>query len=207
MAVPCPRCHREYDVTLFAFGRTIWCACGARVGIEPRVHSLSSSAEKRFSADSMLARLARWLRLLGFDCAYDGGIADAELVRRAVEENRILLTRDRGLKEAWWVSNVYVLQSENLREQLCELIRTFDLARAITVLSRCSECNEPVRAVNVDDIRDRVPPHVLDLHHDFSECPSCGRVFWEGTHAARIRQVADELLVEVRALAGGGSGQ
>jgi len=197
LAVPCPRCRREYDVTLFAFGRTIWCACGARVGLEPRVHSLASATEKRFSTDSMLARLARWLRLLGIDCAYERGSPDAALVQRAVEENRILLTRDRGLKEDWWVPNVHVLESESLREQLIEVIRTFDLSRSIAVLSRCNDCNEPVRAVPVDDIRDRVPSRVLDLHHDFCTCTRCGRVFWEGTHAARIRRVARELLAEL----------
>jgi hypothetical protein len=197
LAVPCPRCHREYDVTLFAFGRTVWCACGTRVGLEPRVHTLDTAAEKRFSADSMLAKLARWLRLLGFDCSYDGGITDAELVRRAVEENRVILTRDRKLKDEWWVPNIHVVAAEGLREQLVEVLRRFDLARSIAVLSRCNACDQPVRSVAADEIRDRVPTHVLELHHDFSTCPHCGRVFWEGTHATRIRHVVDELLAKI----------
>lgn len=184
-------------MTLFAFGRTIWCACGTRVGLEPRVHTLDTAAEKRFSADSMLARLARWLRLLGFDCAYDGGINDAELVRRAVEEKRVVLTRDRKLKNEWWVPNIYVVEAEGLRDQLREVVRRFDLARSIAVLSRCNECDQPIRPVAAAEIRDRVPPHVLELHHDFSTCPRCGRVFWEGTHAARIRHVVDDLLAEI----------
>lgn len=184
-------------MTLFAFGRTIWCACGSRVGLEPRVHTFDPAAETRFSADSMLARLVRWLRLLGFDCAYDGGITDAELVRRAVEDKRVVLTRDRKLKHEWWVPNIYVVAAEGLREQLLEVLRRFDLAQSIAVLSRCNECNQPVRPIAVDEIRDRVPPHVLELHHDFSTCPRCGRVFWEGTHAARIRHVVDELLAEI----------
>jgi uncharacterized protein with PIN domain len=197
VAVPCPRCRREYDVTLFAFGRTIWCACGTRVGLEPRVHTVDTTAHKRFSADSMLARLARWLRLLGFDCAYDGGITDAALVRRAVEDNRIILTRDRKLKGEWWVPNIYVVEAECLREQLVEVLRHFDLARSIAVLSRCNECDQSVRAISAADVRDRVPPHVLETHHDYSTCPQCGRVFWEGTHAQRIRRVVDDLLAEV----------
>lgn len=197
MAVPCPRCRREYDVTLFAFGRTIWCACGARVGLVPRHEHVDVAAEKRFSADSMLARLARWLRLLGFDCAYDGNISDAELVRRAVEEKRILLTRDRKLRDEWWVPNVYIVGADELRGQLLEVIRRFDLARSIAPLSRCNECDEPVRAVTADEVADRVPPHVAQTHHDYSLCPQCRRVFWEGSHAARIRRVVDELLAEV----------
>jgi uncharacterized protein with PIN domain len=184
-------------VTLFAFGRTIWCACGTRVGLEPRVHSIENGAERRFSADSMLAKLARWLRLLGFDCAYDGSISDAELVRRAVEQKRVILTRDRKLKGEWWVSNIYVVEAESLREQLLEVIRSFDLARSIAVLSRCNECGLPVQPVAAADVRDRVPPHVSATHHDFSTCSRCGRVFWEGTHAMRIRRVVDELLAEI----------
>lgn len=197
MAVPCPRCHREYDITLFAFGRTIWCACGARVGIEPRVQPVGPVAERRFSADSMLARLARWLRLLGFDCAYDGNIPDAELVRRAVEEKRVILTCDRKLTEEWWVTNIYVVRAEQLREQLLEVIRRFDLAPSIALLSRCNACDQPVRPAAIDEIRDRVPPRVLERQRDFSLCPGCGRVFWEGTHAKRIRRAVDELLADV----------
>jgi uncharacterized protein with PIN domain len=197
LAVPCPRCRREYDVTLFAFGRTIWCACGTRVGVEPRVYSIDGAAAKRFSADSMLARLARWLRLLGFDCAYDGAVTDAALVRRAVEEKRTLLTRDRKLSDEWWVPNIYVVTAENLRDQLLEVIRRFDLARSIAVLSRCNACDQPVRPIAADAVRDRVPPRVVEAHHDFSTCPRCGRVFWEGTHATRIRRVVDELLADL----------
>lgn len=145
----------------------------------------------------MLARLARWLRLLGFDCAYDGGITDAELVRRALAESRTILTRDRKLADEWWVSNVYVVTADELRDQLLEVIRRYDLARSIAVLSRCNECDEPVQPVPVEEIRNWVPPNVLELHHDFSMCPKCGRVYWEGTHAERIRRVVDELLAEL----------
>jgi len=197
LAVPCPRCHRQYDITLFAFGRTIWCACGARVGIEPRVEPVGPTAERRFSADSMLARLARWLRLLGFDCAYDVGIPDAELVRRAVEEGRVILTRDRKLADEWWVANIYVVGAERLREQLLEVIRRFDLAPSIAPLSRCNECDQAVRPVEIDEIRERVPPRVLERQRDFSLCPGCGRVFWEGTHAERIRRAVDDLLAQL----------
>jgi len=197
MSVPCPRCRREYDETLFAFGRTISCTCGTRVGLEPHVQDFDTTGEKRFSADSMFARLARWLRLLGIDCTYDGGITDAQLVRRALEEKRIILTRDLHLKDEWRVPNIHVVGKEALRDQLLDVIRRFDLARSIDVLSRCNECNQRVQPLPPADARDRVPSRVLEIHHDFVTCPQCGRVFWEGTHAARIRRVVDELLAQV----------
>jgi hypothetical protein len=194
MAVCCQRCGREYDVTLFGFGRTIWCTCGNRVGIEPRVRHLAHFTEKRFAADAMLGRLARWLRLLGFDCAYDAEIADEEIVRLARSERRTLLTRDRRLPEEWWIREIYLVREEDIRRQLVEVIERFDLASSVRVLTRCSECNRVLNRVTRAHVSGRVPPRALELHDVFSECPACGRVYWEGSHASRIRALAERLV-------------
>ena len=194
MAIPCPRCGREYDVTLFEFGRTLWCTCGARVGATPRVRRLDAGAEPRFIADAMLGRLARWLRILGFDCAYESEIGDEDLVRRAAEEERIILTRDRRLPEEWRVSGIHLVGSEDLREQLREVLCRFDLAGAVRLFSRCNECNHPLREAAESEVSARVPPHALATHDRFLECPACRRVYWEGSHTQRIRRVVDEVL-------------
>lgn len=205
MAVLCPRCGRNYDVTLFAFGRTIWCTCGSRVGLAAPPRGLDAPASPKFLADAMLAKLARWLRLLGFDCAHDTGTSDERLVRRSLEEQRVLLTLDRRLPEEWTTAEIRVLRGAGTREQLVEVVRDYGLADAITVLSRCSECNCPVRTAAPDEARERVPPHVLRTQDTFRACPRCGRVYWEGTHAARIRRVAEEVLEEsVASQAAGG---
>jgi uncharacterized protein with PIN domain len=201
--IPCRGCGREYDVTLFEFGRTIWCTCGARVGLEPRVLDLSQLAEKRFAADAMLGRLARWLRLLGFDCSYDSELSDAELVRRGVLEERMILTRDRRLPEEWWVPSIHLVRAKGLREQLAEVLREFELAPTIRVLSRCADCNRPLQPVARSDVSERVPPRALRTHDAFSECGSCGRVYWEGSHTAQIRRLVDELVDELEAKAEG----
>jgi uncharacterized protein with PIN domain len=193
MAVPCRHCGRTYDVTLFEFGRTIWCTCGARVGLEPRVRALRPDDEKRFAADAMLGRLARWLRLLGFDCAWDEHVQDAELARAALEEGRIVLTRDRGLPEDWWIEDVYVVRAESPDEQLEEVVARFSLADSLRPLSRCGDCNAKPVPVAPDAIASRVPSGVLERHDAFSQCPGCGRVYWDGTHAARIRARAERL--------------
>ena len=193
MAVPCPRCGREYDVTLFEFGRTLWCTCGSRVGLAPRERRLAASP-RRFFADAMLGRLARWLRLLGFDCAWEADIADEVLVRRALVEDRIVLTRDRSLLDEWRVSDLYRVEAEPIRDQLAEVIRRFDLAAEIQLLSRCSRCNEPLVAATPEQVALRVPPRVLDRHVDYAICPACARIYWQGTHARRIRRVVDEVV-------------
>ena len=194
MAVCCPRCSREYDVTLFEFGRTIWCTCGNRVGIEPRVRHVADSTERRFAADAMLGRLARWLRLAGFDCAYDSEITDEGIVRLAVSERRTILTRDRSLPEEWWIADIYVVREEDLGKQLAEVIQRFGLASSVRVLTRCNECNRPLNRVTRAQVRGRVPAGTLELHDVFSECPACGRVYWEGSHAARIRRLVEGLV-------------
>jgi hypothetical protein len=201
VAIPCPRCGREYDVTLFGFGRTLWCTCGSRVGIAPRVRSQGATAETRFIADAMLGRLARWLRILGFDCAYDNEIDDAALVRRAVLEDRILLSRDRSLPDDWWVPAIHLVGSEGLVEQLREVVRSFDLAGSVRLFSRCSACNHPLQEVRKADVSERVPPHAFAEHDRFFECPSCRRVYWEGSHTERIRRVVDDVLAGISASA------
>jgi uncharacterized protein with PIN domain len=199
VAVPCPACGREYDVALFAFGRTLHCTCGRRVGLAPRVRRVEVEGRPRFFADAMCGRLARWLRVLGYDVAYEAEIGDEELVRRAVEEDRAILTRDRRLPEEWRVSAVHVLRSESGAEQLREVVEAFGLREGMRPFSRCSRCNTPLEEVRSGEVRDRVPARVLAQHDRFRRCPSCGRIYWSGSHTARMRRVLHRLLdVDVR---------
>jgi hypothetical protein len=193
VGVPCPGCGREYDVALFPFGRTIHCACGERVGLAPRRRPFHAGAP-RFLADAMLGRLARWLRLLGFDTAYEAHLPDAEVVRRALEEERWILTRDRALPAEWRVSGVRVLESEELREQLAEVVRAFRLAGLVRPFSRCGECNALLAPASGDQIEASVPPRVAAREREFRRCPGCGRVYWRGSHTARMKTVMDRIL-------------
>jgi uncharacterized protein with PIN domain len=190
--VLCPGCGREYDSARFAFGSTLHCTCGARVGAESPAPALEPGAEPRFLADAMLGRLARWLRLLGFDTAYDAALGDAELARRALEEGRIVLTRDRALPEEWRLPRVIVLRAESLREQLRELARALPL-RGGRAFSRCTHCNAPLEDVAREDVAALLPPRVRARQSDFRRCSACGRVYWEGSHVSRIRRALDEV--------------
>jgi len=151
------------------------------------------AGEPRFLADAMLGRLARWLRLLGFDVAYDDAIPDAELARRAFEEGRVVLTRDRALPEEWRLPRVIVLQSESTREQLRELARVFPLQDAARPFARCSRCNAPLEDAAPEAVAADVPPRILATQSRFHRCPACGRVYWEGSHVERIRRALDQV--------------
>jgi hypothetical protein len=193
VGVPCPGCGREYDVALFQFGRTIHCTCGRRVGLAPR-RRLPDAPPPRFLADAMLGRLARWLRLLGFDTAYSAHVADGDLVRRAVEEGRVILTRDRALPDEWRVSGVHVLGAETLLEQLRDVVGAFGLAPHVRPLSRCSECNGVLVRAPREEVAVEVPPRVLARQREFQRCPGCRRVYWRGSHATRMKRVVDRVL-------------
>jgi uncharacterized protein with PIN domain len=187
MAIPCRACGREYDVTLFQFGRTIHCTCGARVGLEKRLESIPDGGPPRFLADAMLGRLARWLRVLGLDVAYDADISDDELVRRALTEERHILTRDRALPEEWTVSQCLVLETDDVDAQLREVLAYIDAETHIRLFTRCTRCNGVLRPVSAGEVRGRVPARVARQHDVFSRCPDCGHLYWEGSHTDRIR--------------------
>jgi uncharacterized protein with PIN domain len=189
MAISCPDCGREYDVTLFQFGRTIHCACGHRVGLEHRLTVPVPAERPRFIADAMLGRLARWLRTLGYDTVYDDAIPDAELVRRALVEGRLILTRDRKLFDEWRVDGGLVLRAEGTLEQLAEVAATFRLPPPARLFTRCRVCNGVLEPAERDALEDRVPARVWDRVQDFAQCPNCGRVYWEGSHTDRMRSV------------------
>jgi len=144
--------------------------------------------------DAMLGRLARWLRLLGFDTAYETDIADGELVRRALSEHRIILTRDRALPEEWRVSAIHLVAAERPIEQLREVAAAFDLAGRIRLFTRCSRCNAPLEEAGREEASRRVPQRVLDRVEHFLHCPLCDRFYWSGSHTQRMRRMIDRAL-------------
>ncbi len=138
-----------------------------------------------FVADSMLGRLARWLRALGYDTLYDASWEDGALVRIAHQEGRFLLTRDLALAQragAWAI----VIESEALVEQLAQL-RAILGVRAVAPFSRCLCCNAIVKPISPWAVRERVPTYVYATQSAFYICPNCGRVYWPGTHWERMR--------------------
>jgi hypothetical protein len=128
----------------------------------------------------MLGRLAKWLRLLGYDTAYENDATDHELARRARAEGRVLLTRDRELANRRGLQTL-LIQSERLEEQVEEIQEALG-SPPDPSLSRCSVCNVVLEDISPDEVADRVPPYVLKTHTEFRHCPGCGRVYWSGSH-------------------------
>jgi uncharacterized protein with PIN domain len=145
----------------------------------------STRPAPRFAADRMLARLARWLRLLGADVLYDSSAAGDKLLRQARAEGRIMLTRDKRLRTA---PDVLYLADNLFRDQLREVLARFPFDTRGEALSRCPLCNEPLAGASRETVMHRVPPFVFASQERFSMCPRCGRIYWGATHPARIRR-------------------
>ena len=144
----------------------------------------------RFLADVMLERLARWLRVLGYDTASAGADEDdAALARRADADGRCLLTRDRRLAEETPRALGVLLRSGPPLSQLREVIDRLALAPAGRALfARCLLCNTPLRPAAEDEAAAALPD-VCAAHRPEAvrACPACGRVYWEGAHTRRMR--------------------
>lgn len=194
MAVSCTGCGREYDVTLFQFGRTLHCTCGRRVGLEQRLAITGPMEKPRFFADAMLGRLARWLRTLGYDTAYQDSISDADLVRRAFQEKRRVLTRDRDLFEEWRIDGGLLVRADRPLEQLTEVADAFPLTAPAALFTRCRMCNGRLEPLEWPAVEGKVPARVASRARHFAGCPDCGRVYWEGSHTERMRSVLERVL-------------
>jgi len=151
-----------------------------------------------FFADAMLGRLARWLRLLGYDTAYEKVISDESLVARVLTEQRWLLTRDSYLVQRKILRGRHTLiVSDHLQDQLrqlrSELHIMFDLGDRTA--SRCAECNVLLRPIPHAEAAHAVPAYVASQHGTFAQCPRCERIYWPGTHCIHMRALLQELRV------------
>lgn len=141
-------------------------------------------------ADAMLGRLARWLRLAGYDTAYLPDTDDLAVMRLARAESRLILTRDAGLASRKGVKALLV-ESQQVEEQLAQVREAVGPPGQDT-LPRCSVCNEPLVPLSAEAAHERVPPYVWRTQKSFMTCQSCRRVYWPGTHWQAIRAGLDE---------------
>jgi uncharacterized protein with PIN domain len=148
----------------------------------------------RFVLDAHLGRLAAYLRLMGLDALYRNDFDDAELARISAEETRILLTRDRGLLKRSAVTRGYCVRSDSPREQVREVVERFDLARVLAPFRRCLTCNGLLHPVDKQIVWDQLHPGTRERFDEFYLCSACGKVYWPGSHYARLQSLVTEIL-------------
>lgn len=169
---------------------------GDRVAVYPVFESLDISRIVRlrdrplrrtaFILDVHLGKLARLLRMLGFDVLYRTDYDDPEIIRIALAEHRIILTRDRRMLFNRTVTHGRWLHSTNAEEQAREVIHRFDLGNQIRRFLRCPMCNGLLKPVDKEAILDRLELLTKKYYTEFFQCPDCLQIYWKGTHYDRI---------------------
>lgn len=151
-------------------------------------------SEPAFICDDHLGKLARYLRLGGFDTAYSRDTSDNQLIAVALNENRYILTRDHWLIKRRLVRSYLLIESDSWPDQLRQVFDRFGLSfRRDRMLTRCLEDNTATEAARKDQIEKLVYPYTLKHHADFRQCPLCKRVYWSGSHvAAMIDRLAEQ---------------
>lgn len=199
--------HTEVDLLLVngvSAGLDHHIVDGDRISVYPHFWGLDVSQvslvrpeplpEMRFLADVNLGKLARYLRLLGFDTRSDSQWHDPELVEIAARESRLLLTKDRPLLKRSAVTHGYLVRAVDPPVQLVEVVGRFELSGEIRPFTRCLECNGIVRSVEKADIDHLLEPLTRRSFEEFRQCPDCGRVFWKGSHHRRLAAMVEEVV-------------
>lgn len=145
----------------------------------------------RFILDVHLGKLARELRLFGFDSLYRNDFRDAEIVAIALKEKRVVLTRDLGILKNRAVTHGYWLRSQNPQAQLEEVIVRFDLRAAMRPLTRCLACNGSLAPCSKESVLDLLPTETAKRYEEFSRCGSCGKVYWKGSHYRKLIKLVE----------------
>jgi uncharacterized protein with PIN domain len=170
---------------------------GDRVAVYPLIRAFDvggavrlrppPQAEPQFIADVHLGRLTAYLRLAGFDTKFRNDYADDEIAAISASEDRVLLTRDVGVLKHGIVMRGYFLRETQPARQLVEVLRHFDLVINALPFTRCLRCNSRLRVVPKDCIQDLLPARTRECYREFCRCPTCGRIYWQGSHYSRMR--------------------
>jgi uncharacterized protein with PIN domain len=148
----------------------------------------------RFVLDTHLGRLAAYLRMLGFNTLYSNDFDDDHLAELSQEENRILLTRDRGLLKRSVVTHGYWMRETSPRRQLMEVLHRFDLSGAIVPFRRCMRCNGLLEEVSKEEVFDQLAAETRLYYEKFKRCEACAQIYWRGSHYTRMQKFINQII-------------
>ena len=147
---------------------------------------MSPEASPRFIADLNCGKLAKWLRMIGYDTKLFDHRDDKYLIHTALTENRIILTRDTRIMQRRIIAigelKALLITSDDPMRQIQQVVKQFGLNSSFKPFSLCLECNQPLEKISKENVEDRVPPYIFRTQTQYVECPNCHRVYWQGTH-------------------------
>lgn len=147
---------------------------------------MSLANKPKFIADNNVGKLAKWLRIMGYDTVFFEGSEDSRMVAKALAEGRVILTRDTEIMKRRVVTSgrlkTVLINSDEPEPQIRQVISTLNLDCQFRPFTLCLECNRALVEKNKDEVKDRVPPYVFRTQSQYMECPACHRIYWRGTH-------------------------
>jgi len=155
----------------------------------------------KFILDVHLGKLAKYLRMFGFDSLYQNDYDDNRIIQISLAEHRIILTRDIGLLKVKIVSHGYWIRNQKPKEQLFEVLKYFDLYKGIDPFNRCIKCNGKLKSVRKENIIKQIEPLTRKFFIDFYKCLNCGGIFWEGSHYDKMIKFIDDVKKDMSELA------
>ncbi len=162
---------------------------GDDIEVFPREEGWPADEPLLFLADAHLGGLARFLRMLGFDTLYDNALHDREILELAARERRTVLTRDRELLKCREIARGCFVHERRPEAQLREVAARFGLATRMKPFTLCLHCNLPLETLERDAALEHVPPGIAERYGTFVRCPGCRRIYWEGSHWQRMREM------------------
>ena len=159
---------------------------GDDVDVFPHLTPVLLGQNPRFVLDGHLGRLAAYLRMLGFDTWYERSANDELLASVSSSEHRLLLTRDVGLLKRREVAQGYCVRAHKPHGQLREVSGRYALSPHFRPFTRCMDCNGLLNSIEKSEVADLLPPHTRETKNEFSRCTTCGKIFWRGSHHARM---------------------
>jgi len=176
---------------------------GDRISVYPMFESLDISPllrlrpkplrMPRFIIDVNLGALAKYLRLLGLDCLYHNNYADQEIAEKSVLLHRTILTRDRRLLQRKIITHGYFVRADKPFKQTKEILQRFNLFCSLEPFSRCTRCNGRLEPIDKKKITHRLEPLTRRYYNNFSSCPDCHKIYWQGSHFIRAKRLVNEL--------------
>ncbi len=140
----------------------------------------------KFIVDNNVGKLAKWLRMMGYDTLFFNGSDDSHMVASALAESRVILTRDTQIIKRRVVTNgqlkAILIKSDKPEEQMRQVVETLKLDSQIKPFTICLECNQPLEERTKEQVKDLVPPYVFQTQNQYMECLACHRIYWRATH-------------------------
>ena len=153
--------------------------------------------EITFIVDSNAGKLARWLRMMGYDTLFFSDIEDGHLVDMAMKEGRVVVTRDTQIAKRRVAANgslkVILSRDDDPKQQLLQVLKELNLDCRQLQFTRCLECNQRLVSRSKEEVKDLVPPYVFRTQTQYMQCPSCSRIYWQGTHWQRMKRDLEEI--------------